>query len=196
MEVDLASAKWWSSAPTPLKGQVPFPVGKKLSLKISMNYSSQTLDLCSLAEAHHFYDFIRFITHFWSKTASSVPSAGIRFLPRKQGSHKNHEDPKGRRYQSSFSNNWCNACEKARANVFSFWEESHWLDLTWSISWRISTQQKTHEESGSVPHSMTHGFSCCFAVGFFLNWSCKQFLTEIVLTSRSPCLDASTNCHH
>lgn len=28
---------------------------------------------------------------------------------------------RGRRYQSTFSNNWCNACEKARANVFSFW---------------------------------------------------------------------------
>ena len=91
---------------------------------------------------------------------------------------------RGRRYQSSFSNNWCNACEKARANVFSFWEDS---DLSgWILLGQYhegSVLSKKLMKNQEVSHWQWLTVSPVVLQWHLFkkkNWSCKQFSTETV----------------
>lgn len=127
--------EWWSSAPnlpTDNGGQVPFPVGKNSHWKYLQTTAAKPLIRVLLQKPI-------------ISTISSVSS--LIFGPRphllclqqlygfdeeSKAATKTMKTRRGRRYQSTFSNNWCNACEKARANVFSFWaisDLSGWILL-------------------------------------------------------------------
>lgn len=132
--VEVASQIEWCAPnpPSDNDGQVPFPVGKNYNWKYLQTTAAKPLIRVLLQKP---------IISTISSVSSLIfgPRPHLLCLQQLYGFHeesraatKTMKTQTGRRYQSTFSNNWCNACKKARANVFSFWaisDLSGWILL-------------------------------------------------------------------
>lgn len=198
--------EWWSSAtnpPTDNDGQVPFPipVGKNYHWKYLPNYSSQTFDSRSLAEAHKIstissvspfhHSFLVQDRIFCAFSSCTVSTKKAR-LPQKPWRPEGAEGIRGP-FQT------IGAMLAKKPGQMSLVFGPCQISVVGSYLVNIMKDQYSTESSWRIrkpPTGSDSPFLILFPhITFFLR-SGKQLFTSLVLTSRSPCLDASTNCHH